>query len=239
MNTTSARAHRHPLSEFLLAHSCAKTNDRSRLGSCRTWLECIVATAFILHGASAAATSRRGNDEPPLEAIWRVQTLPFEYHSLNTFYDCDALEQRVRAMLELMGARPPVVVRTNCGRVPAKHINVQIIVATPIPATEENVRAATTFDSKDELIARMNGYSLPTAADIKPFSAQWQRRNVRIAQSDCDLIRGIHEQIVPKLSVRSVSKKVSCPRISSLRTRMQYEALIALPEPTQFAAPRS
>jgi hypothetical protein len=45
-------------------------------------------------------------------------------------------------------------------------------------------------------------------------------------------MRGIHEQIVPKLSVRTMSKKVNCPRITSLRTRMQYEALISVPATT-------
>jgi hypothetical protein len=202
-------------------------------------LRWIVATALVLNATTSFALSRKGNDEPPLDAIWHVQTLPFEYRSLNTYYDCDALEQRVRSMLELMGARPPVVVHTNCGEIPANQIHVQIIVATPVPATEDNVRAATTFDPKDELVARMRQLSLPTAVDIERFPAQWQRRHVRITQGDCDLMRDIHEQIVPKLSVRTLSKKVNCPRISSLRTRMQYEALIALPDVTASTAPQS
>ncbi len=198
----------------------------------RTHLQWIVVSVFVLNADSAFALSPNGRQDPPIEAIWYVQTLPFEYHSMNTYFDCEALEQRLRSMLELMGARQPVVVHSNCGDVPAKQIRVQIVVATPVPATDENVRAATHFDSKDELVARMRGTSLPTAADLERFPAQWQRRHVRISQSDCDLMRGIHEQIVPKLSMRSMSRKVNCPRITSLRTRMQYEALIAVPATT-------
>ena len=142
-------------------------------------------------------------------------------------------------MLELMGARPPILVRTNCGQAPAKQIHILVVFATPMPATEENIRAATAFDSRDELIARVHGASLPSAADIERFAAEWQTRYVRISQSDCDLMRDMHEQIVPKLSVHSKSKKVNCPRIASLRTSMQYEALIAVPDREGSGAPQS
>lgn len=213
METTSARAHRHA----------------------RIWLECIVATAVMLATASSSAMSHRGTDEAPLTAIWHVQTLPFEYRSLNTYYACDALEDRVREMLELMGARPPVVVRTNCSGFHARHISAEITVATPVPATEENLRVATTYDSKDELVARMNGLSLPSAAEVGRFYARWQRRDVRVDQNDCELMRGIQEQIMPKLSVRMMSKKMRCPS----RMKLHYEALIALPAPAHAAAPQS
>lgn len=203
-----------------------------KTSSARAYLQGIVVSVFVLNASSALALSPKANVDPTIDAIWHVQTLPFEYRSRDTYYDCEALEQRLRAMLELMGARPPVVVHSNCGDIPAKQIRVEIVVATPLPATEENVRAASEFDSKDKLVARLQGTSLPTAADIERFPAQWQPRHLRISHGDCDLMRGIHEQIVPKLSMRSFSRKINCPRITSLRTRMRYEALIAVPATT-------
>lgn len=203
-----------------------------KTSSARTPLQWIVVSVFGLNATSAFALPPKGSQQPPIEAIWHVQAFPFEYHSLSTYYDCEALEQRLRAMLDLMGARQPIVIHSSCGAIPAKQIRVQIIVATPVPATEENVRAATEFDSNDELVARMRGGTLPTAADLERFPARRQRRHVRISHGDCDLMRGIHEQIVPKLAMRSASRKVNCPRITSLRTRMEYEALIAVPATT-------
>ena len=238
MNTAFTRAHRVFLL-FPLERPCERAKEVPSPGSCQSHVRCLVAAILILNATSLLASPLKPSDGATITAIWRIQALPFEYRSHTTYYDCDALKHRVRAMLELMGARPPISVRTNCGRAPAKQIHIQVVFATPVPATEENVRAATAFDSKDELVARVHGSSLPTAADIERFPAQWQTRHVRITQSDCDLMRDIHEQIVPKLSVQSKAKKVNCPRIASLRTNMQYEALIAVPDRGGSRAPQS
>lgn len=145
------------------------------------------------------------------------------------YYDCDALEEKVRTILELVGAREPVV-QTNCGSAPANRIGVRIVLATPVPATQDNVRAATTFDSKDELVARVRKLALPTPANVARFPAEWQTRNVTFTRGDCDLVRGIQEQVLPKLAVRAVRKKrLSCSsRISHLRYTVRYEALVAV-----------
>gem|GEM_PF-762391 len=238
MNTASTRAHRVFLL-FPLARAYERANPGSSPCSRQLPVRCLVAAILILNAASLPASPRKPSDGATITAIWRVQALPFEYRSHTTYYDCDALKHRVQAMLELMGARPPILVRTNCGQAPAKQIHILVVFATPMPATEENIRAATAFDSRDELIARVHGASLPSAADIERFAAEWQTRYVRISQSDCDLMRDMHEQIVPKLSVHSKSKKVNCPRIASLRTSMQYEALIAVPDREGSGAPQS
>lgn len=188
---------------------------------------------------SSHTAARSDGKGPVTEAIWHAQSLSFEYRSLNTYYSCASLEQKVRAILELVGAQQPVFLRTNCAGVPSRNIHVQIALATPIPATPENVQAASTFDARDELLARLRQVALPTAADIERFPARWQTRrlseirDVSFTHGDCDLLRGIHEQVFPRLAVRVASNfKINCDaRGSNLRGRLKYEALIPTPSP--------
>jgi len=195
-------------------------------------LRYLLLIALSVQCTTSVAVPRGVHDGGEIEAIWRVQRLPFEYQSLNTYYSCESLQQKVRAILQLVGAHESVVTKANCATFPSKHIRMQILVATPVPATEENVRAATTFDAKDELLAQLRQVALPTPTDIERFPARWRTRRLSLARGDCDLLRGMHEQVFPKLEVRVTSKaKLNCGGGTTMsRPNVQYEALIAVPK---------
>jgi hypothetical protein len=169
-----------------------------------------------------------------VDAIWRFQSFPFEYSSSNTYYNCDSLVRKVRAILKAVGAHHSVVVETRCEGGPANRISARIAVATPVIASEENVRAATTFDSRDQLVARLRNLTLPTANDIERFPATWQKislaraiRDMSITQSDCDLLRGMNEQVFPRIAVRVQGRKLMCGTYSTNgRANVQVEALV-------------
>ncbi|MFL6577125.1 MAG: hypothetical protein ACJ8MR_10925 [Povalibacter sp.] len=171
---------------------------------------------------------------PTLDAIWHVQSFPFEYRSDTTFYNCDSLVKKVRAILKAVGAHHSVV-ETRCEGGPFNRISARIAVATPVPASEENVRAETTFDSKDQLVARLRSITLPTANDLERFPASWQKmslakaiRDVPLTLSDCDLLRGMNEQVFPRIAVRVNSRKLNCGIYSNnVRPNIEVEALVA------------
>lgn len=172
-----------------------------------------------------------------VEAIWHVQSLPFRYNSVHANYACDSLEKKIRVILQAVGAHKSMVVRARCvGHDLLSTVSVHIALATPVEATEENIRAATTFDSRDELVARLQKIRLPTPTDISRFPATWQtislprQPQLHLDVGDCDLLRHMNEQIFPKLAVRLVHEEPYCNASATrFRPRFEVQALIAAP----------
>jgi len=193
---------------------------------------------IIISLTQGVAGAKSVESSEAVDAIWRFQSFPFEYRSTNTYYNCDSLVRKVRAILKAVGAHHSVVVETRCEGGPANRISARIALATPVVASEENIRAATTFDSQDQLVARLRNLTLPTANDIERFPANWQKislaraiRDMSITQSDCDLLRGMNEQVFPRIAVRVQGRKLMCGSYSTnVRANVQVEALVpALP----------
>ena len=197
-----------------------------------------IVALIIISLTQGVAGARSVESSETVDAIWRFQSFPFEYRSTNTYYNCDSLVRKVRAILKAVGAHHSVVVETRCEGGPANRISARIALATPVVASEENIRAATTFDSQDQLVARLRNLTLPTANDIERFPANWQKislaraiRDMSITQSDCDLLRGMNEQVFPRIAVRVQGRKLMCGSYSTnVRANVQVEALVpALP----------
>lgn len=194
----------------------------------------VAAAAWLIHLTASAGVPGTSIGDP-IDAIWRVQSFPFEYRSLDTYYNCRSLEQKMRAILQAVGAHRSLVVQTNCEGGPANRISARIAIATPVPASEENLRAATAFTSEDELVARIHQVALPTSADIPRFAAQRQTlslahiRDASITMGDCDLLRGMNEQVFPRIAVRVTQGKFICTNFASrVRPDVKVEALIPL-----------
>lgn len=193
--------------------------------------------------ASCLVTAPAHPDDAPaeqmVETIWRVQNLPFEYHSAYTQYACDSLEHKIGAIMQAIGAHDSVIVEARCGgHDRLNSVSVRIALATPVLASEENIRAATTFDSQDELVARLRNVALPTRESIERFSSTWQTISlarlpkVRLETGDCELLRLLNRQVFPKLDVQIERESLQCnPTATRVRPRYQVRALLpALPE---------
>lgn len=173
--------------------------------------------------------------ESAVEAIWHIQQMHFRFRSDRTSYACGELERKVANILLALGARDDIVVDSGCfdDQFVAGAI-VQVTLAAPVPATKENVRLATTFDGRDELLARMHGAQLPTAADIDRFPAAWRTirlqrdRRVHLEQADCDLLNAMNKQVFPKLAVQVDEKTLSCTSLSA-RIRPHVDATALFP----------
>jgi hypothetical protein len=199
----------------------------------RSTFGCTLIALWLAHSPAGATSALPAE---PVQAIWRIQSVPFEYRSDTIYYSCDSLEKKIEAILRAVGAHESVAVQTRCEGGPLNRISARIALATPMVATEENVRGATTFSSEDKLVARLNDIALPTANDLIRFSANWQIRplskirGVKFTMADCDLLKNVSEQIFPRIDVRLVkSRKLMCGNHSnSIRPNLQFEALIPL-----------
>jgi hypothetical protein len=193
------------------------------------WLALTALTGAVLSSVVARAA------DDSIAAIWQIERIEFVYHSSTVRYSCGNLQRRIAAILQAVGAHSTIGVDLGCrsGDL-VRHANVRLTLAVPVEATEENVRVATDFDTRDELVARLRHKQLPSANDIARFPASW--RTVALARSpplslgpgDCDLLRAMRDDVFPRLRVRVVSSGLHCGGGANTRItpRIQVNALM-------------
>jgi hypothetical protein len=155
-------------------------------------------------------------DGESVEAVWKAQQVNFEYRAYSTTYSCRALEDKLELILRSVGAREDVQLRSYACDEQIGIARFQISLQSPVVASEANLRELTTHDAKDELIARVNGEELPSAADVPRFPAVWKTvsfardRRMRLGRGDCELVQQLRRQILPRMSVHIVKDNVRC-----------------------------
>jgi hypothetical protein len=194
--------------------------------------------AAALHACGAAAAPPTDTASPIL-AIWRVQRFQFVYHSSNVYYSCEALHEKIRAILRAVGAHTQMIVDVGCmGRKFVNHAFIGVTLAAPTEATQESVKAATTFDSRQRLLARLHSQPLPTATDLERFPAQWRtvslshRRGPHLSSGDCELFDALRRRVFPRLAVRIDKEDLSCTSgyASHFAPRLEVTALMPATE---------
>lgn len=112
-------------------------------------------------------------------------------------------------------------------------IATRIALAAPAVANDKNIRVATTFDAQQQLVARMTNKELPTPSTIPVFPASWMaielhgKNNAWLGADDCELLRQLSQQVMPKLGVK-VTRKVICSGAKLARPSLNVEALIPI-----------
>jgi hypothetical protein len=191
--------------------------------------------AAVLVALGVAMTARADSTpDEATQAIWRVQRLELDYHSSSASYSCDGLEEKIRSILQAVGAHESLAVKTRCdGRGPVSFARVLITLASPVEATPENIRAATTFEPHERMVAQLKHVVLPTSADIERFAASWQHISLRphVATGDCDLLDDLRGQILPKLRIRATRGFNCSVSASRLRPAPRVEALVRSDRP--------
>lgn len=150
------------------------------------------------------------------DAIWRVQQIDLRLKTGDQYYSCASLRSKISAILGAVGAAK-VVVNLACHTgMLTNNVWARLATASPTHATEENIRAATTYDSRTQLVARIRETTLPSANDIAIFPAEWRTvsltslRGMNLGPGDCTLLQGLSEQIFPHLELRVVRKRLNC-----------------------------
>jgi hypothetical protein len=192
-------------------------------------------TAGIVLLAGLLAFDARASNEP-VEAVWKVQRLTFQYRGDSTFYTCGGLRQKLEAILTRLGAHESLRLNGFACNEQVGNVVFQITLASPVLATEENVRILTTYTAEQELIARTRGERLPRAEDIPRFPAHWETisfardRRMRIEPGDCELVGQLTRTILPYLTVQVVEDRLHCSSFGNMhRPRLIVAALVPSP----------
>lgn len=199
---------------LVFSSKVAKTLSTDGGQKARLWLSLPVAIAYITIASTARADAPA--DGASVEAVWKPQHMNFEYRGSSTSYSCRSLEDKLELILRSVGAREDVQLHSYACDEQIGIARFQISMQSPVVATEENVRELTTHDAKGELIARVNGEALPSAADLPRFAAVWKTvsfardRGMRLERGDCELVQQLRRQILPRLSVQIVKDNVRC-----------------------------
>jgi hypothetical protein len=169
-----------------------------------------------------------------IEAIWKRQQISFVYRGYSTFYTCGGLRQKLRSILTGLGARDTIRLNGYACDDATGRAHFDIMLESPIAATEENVNALTTYTPEQQLVARVRGDILPSAADLERFPASWQTvsfsRNLamRLDPGDCELVEQLLRSILPRLAVQIVDNSVRCSPFGNMRPpRLTVRALVA------------
>jgi hypothetical protein len=196
----------------------------------------LCAGALLPIVGQAAAT--HGTDSVP--ATWKVQEIRYSYVGFTTAYNCDAAEDKLKEILLALGAHPGTQVRaTGCNmNRPSRNFFVTITSATPVPATDAIAVPAKGEKSRQELLERL-GNKNPISSD--QFPATWKSvdlsndRKLNLRPGDCELMEGLRDNVLPKLSVKIESNRVQCtPRQLSISTpELKVSALVPLASPDQ------
>jgi hypothetical protein len=204
------------------------------------WVEFVRAAVLLL--AAGVASAQPSVDETVVEAVWKPQRMNFVYRGYSTLYSCSSLQRKLEKILMTVGARGGIELRTYACDDQLSVARFQIVLTSPVEATPENVQELTTYDSRDQLIARVHGERLANAEDLPRFPAVWKTisfarsREMKLAPGDCELVRELRRHILPRMSVQIVSDQVRCSPFGNIgKPQLTVSALVPLQNPTSTA----
>lgn len=189
---------------------------------------------FVGHSAQESTAN-----SAPVQATWKTQEIRYSYTGFTTAYNCDAFEDRIKTILRALGAHEQTRVSTqgcNFSR-PSRTFFVTITTATPVPVAEAPAKSPADV-SKEELLKRLG---VPAAQLDETFPAQWKtinlarERRLNLQGGDCELMEGLKNHVLPKLSVKVVSDRVQCiPRQVSIQApELTVSALVPAAKPDE------
>lgn len=180
--------------------------------------------------------SHAAENSAPVQAGWKTQEIRYSYTGFTTAYDCDAAEDRIKAILKTLGAHPQTRVSAQGCMLnrPSRNFFITITTATPVPAAD--LTKAPGQASRDELLKRLGVAS--NQLD-ETFPAEWKTvelsrdRKLDLQPGDCELMEGLRDHVLPKLSVKIEVDRVQCvPRQLSIQTpELTVSALVPMPKP--------
>jgi hypothetical protein len=189
-----------------------------------------------LCGSLLPLASQAAESSAPVQATWKTQEIRYSYTGFTTAYDCDAAEDRIKAILRKVGAHEQTrVMAQGCTlNRPSRNFFVTITTAAPVPLADAPKAETTT--SRDELLKRLG---VASAKLDETFPAEWKTielsrdRKLDLEPGDCELMEGLRDHVFPKLGVKIVADQVKCiPRQVSIQTpELTVSALVALPKP--------
>lgn len=186
-----------------------------------------LAMVALLLTASGAAHAER------IDAIWKTHRIAFYYGSRTTAYSCSSLTHKIEKILRRVGAERDLQVAATVCDESVGLTRVEVRFRAPVPATEQNLLAATAYDATQLLTARVRGETLPAAADLERFDAEWQTISfardgkLRLSPGDCDLVSQMLAAVFTRMSIRVEKEHLWCSQYgNSQPLRLTVAALV-------------
>jgi hypothetical protein len=174
------------------------------------------------------------------KAVWNVQDIYFQYVGFTTQYSCDGLRDRVESVLEQLGLQQTSVASVAaCTELngPARNPGVRIIVAHPVAATEEVMKAIAADTKRADLIALLQRRSKhPVNIGSEPFDAERtpvvlssKARNPNSAAGDCELLEQLRDRLIKKTGGTVLKDELRCTPYQGTagNSRLTVDVLIA------------
>jgi hypothetical protein len=155
-------------------------------------LKFFVQAVVCVLGASATAWAIAAQ-QPTFDASWHKHEVNFTYMDFTSNYSCDGLEDKLKLLLRLAGARPDGDVRVPCTSPvgsPQRSSMVLLTFHTLAPAAAADANAATTGLWKDVV---------------------WRAGSPReLDAGDCELVDQFARRILPLFTTRNVENRMTC-----------------------------
>jgi len=209
----------------------------------------VILSASLCVLALAPATGPRAQASaadaasPARSAVWVQQELTLAYMGFTNYYSCEGLRDKLRWILDEVGARPGYEVRTTgCINVtgPERMPGARIVAALPVEATPEVLARLESEAAKQELVARSTGKA-DAAGDAataqfpaRPRLVEFRGRpGGRLQDGDCELMEQVRDRILVPLGARVVDDGLRCaPRsVSPGSLRLTVEVLEPVASP--------
>ena len=177
-------------------------------------LAAAAAVSTLIAAAPGLATA-----QDDVAAVWVPKHVQFVYQGFTTHYSCDGLQDRIRSMLEKLGARDLKVQQFGCVRPSGP---------TLFPGVQVNMRVLVPQSSSEA--ARHEGSGSPVEAHwskvvLMPENASYNE------QGDCELIEQFKRTFLPLFATRNVEYSSTCvPHQLTLGTHLSAEVLMSPPK---------
>jgi hypothetical protein len=178
--------------------------------------------AVLLAIAAATAVAASATDPAAGSAVWVEKDLSFTYMGFTSHYSCDGIRDKVRYVMQQVGARPGFKVTVGgCVNMNGPEImpRVRVRAALPREATPEVLAELARERSRREMAAREQGAAPPPAVDASnaPFAAQWRTLQFRgtpnsdVQDGDCELLEQLVREVLVPMGVREVAgSRLNC-----------------------------
>ena len=187
----------------------------------------LVMALLLVSSAQAQAQS------DPVDAIWRTHRVAFYYGSRTTIYSCNSLAEKIGRILRRVGAQSDLQVAATVCDESVGLTRIEIRFRSPVPATQANLLAATSYDTTQLLAARVRGERLPTAEELERFDAEWQTisfardRKLKLSPGDCDLLQQMLSAVFSRMAIRVETENLWCSQLGNTnRPRLTVIALL-------------
>lgn len=168
---------------------------------------------FSVMAAVPAHAATPTTDAATVEAVWVEQDIQFTYMPITAIYTCYGFRDKMRWILEQLGARADLKVTPyGCTRIPQ---------VEPFPG-----------------VKIVGAFAAPAAAGAKgAFQAQARQVEFRsnriegVQDADCELMLQLRDKLFPKLGVKVVKDEMTCVpgRVTPEGLRITVEVLAAVP----------